>query len=132
MLDDRTGTSQPASPFCGEFVWTPEQNRYGWNALLGVEAGSDAVPAGAVPARVEDLAGLPPACITVGALDLFMEEDVAYARRLMRAGVPVELHVTPGAYHGFGIAGPDAPQVRQLLDLRRRALARAFNLTLSD
>ena len=75
-----------------------------------------------------DVAGLPPAFIAVGALDLFLEEDLEYARRLTRAGVPVELHVTPGAFHGFGVAGGEAPQVRQLLALRDAALARAFGV----
>jgi triacylglycerol lipase len=46
---------------------------------------------------------LPPAFISTGALDLFLEEDIEYARRLMRLGVPVELHVYPGAYHAFDL-----------------------------
>ena len=37
----------------------------------------------------------------VGALDLFLQENLDYAGRLARAGVPVELHVHPGAHHGF-------------------------------
>jgi acetyl esterase/lipase len=61
-----------------------------------VPAGSQQVPAGAVPARVKDLSGLPPAFIAVGALDLFIEEDLDYASRLIAAGVPVEVHVAPG------------------------------------
>ena len=44
---------------------------------------------------------VPPTFIAVGALDLFLEEDMEYARRLTRAGVPTELHVYPGVYHGF-------------------------------
>ena len=48
----------------------------------------------------------------MGALDLFLEENIAYARRLTRAGVPAELHVFPGAFHGFQMA-PDAPVTRQ-------------------
>ena len=67
-----------------------------------------------------------PAFILVGALDLFFEEDLEYARRLVRAGVPAELHVIPGAFHGFGAAGLGAPQVQLTLQLRREALARAF------
>ena len=129
MLDDRTGSSREPNPYCGEFVWTPEQNRYGWSALLGMAPGGNDVPAGAVPARAASLEGLPPACITVGALDLFMDENVNFAGRMMQAGIPTELHVIPGGYHGFGAAGPQAPLVRMLLDLRRNALARALGVT---
>jgi triacylglycerol lipase len=122
MLDDRTG----AHPYAGEFIWTAQSNHYGWSALLGVEAGGPDVPAEAVPARAASLEGLPPAVIVVGALDLFVEEDIDYARRLIRAGVPTELHVIPGAYHGYGLSGPGAPQVALTTRLQRDALARAF------
>ena len=101
MIDDRTGTSGDPHPHTGEFIWTPHNNRFGWRALLGVEPGSAAVSPYAAAARAEDLGGLPPTFIYSGALDLFLEEDVEYARRLIRAGVPTELHVYPGAYHGF-------------------------------
>lgn len=128
MLDDRTGGAGEGEPhpFCGDFVWSPEKNRFGWQALLGVEPGSD-VPAGAVPARAQDLTGLPPHCITVGALDLFLEEDLQWARRLARAGVPMELHVIPGAYHGFGMA-QGSPQTVQTTQLREAALRRALGI----
>jgi acetyl esterase/lipase len=128
MLDDRTGTTSDPHPHCGEFVWTANSNRFGWRSLLGMEPGGPDVPIEAVPARVTDPTGLPPAFITVGALDLFLEEDLEYARRLIRAGVPTELHVIPGAFHGFGVAGGEAPQVQACLRLRRDALARAFSV----
>ena len=125
MLDDRTGSGSDPHSYCGEFVWTAASNRFGWQALLGIEPGTRAVPPEAVPARVEDLTGLPPIFITVGALDLFLEENLEYARRLIRAGVPTELHVVPGAFHGFAMAG-QSPQVQAYLRLRRDALTRAF------
>lgn len=128
MLDDRTGSSSDPHPYCGEFVWTPAKNRFGWRALLGREPGGADVPAEAVPARAADLTGLPPAFIAVGAIDLFLEESLEYARRLIRAGVPTELHVIPGAFHGFGVGGDDAPQVRLHMRLRRDALERAFSV----
>jgi triacylglycerol lipase len=94
------------SPHLGRDVWTPALNRFGWSAYLGVEPGSAGVDPAAAPARIEDPAGLPPTFISVGALDLFLEEDVDYARRLARAGVPVELHVFPRTPHGFaGLLG---------------------------
>jgi acetyl esterase/lipase len=126
MLDDRTGSVSDPHPYCGEFVWPPANNRFGWRALLGVEPGGPDVPIDAVPARAADLSGLPPAFILVGALDLFLEEDLEYARRLIRAGVSTELHVIPGAFHGFGIVGGSAPQVQACVRLQRDALARAF------
>ncbi len=126
MLDDRTGSASDPHPFAGEFIWTPASNRFAWGALLGQEAGGADVPEAAVPARVRDLTGLPPAYITIGALDLFVEEDLEYARRLIRAGVPTEFHLLPGAYHGFQIAGLDTPHARQATALARAAFARAF------
>jgi len=126
MLDDRTGSTSDPHPYCGEFVWTRNSNRFGWRSLLGVEPGGPDVPVEAVPARATDLAGLPPAFIIVGALDLFLEEDLEYGRRLIRAGVPTELHVIPGAFHGFTVAGGQAPQVLTCMRLRNEALARAF------
>jgi triacylglycerol lipase len=126
MLDDRTCATPDPHPYCGEFVWGPANNRYGWAALLGMEPGTAATPARAAPARLQDFSGLPPTFLSVGALDLFLEEDLEYARRLMRAGVPTEVHVVPGAFHGFAAAGDGAPQVRTLRQLRYDALAKAF------
>lgn len=112
MLDDRTCiTRLPAH--LGAFVWTPQANAFGWRSLLGQEPGSAEVSPYAAPARAEDLAGLPPTFIAVGALDLFLVEDMDYARRLIEAGVAAELHVYPGAYHGFDVL-PDAAPVRQM------------------
>jgi acetyl esterase/lipase len=125
MLDDRTVTATDPHPYTGEFIWTPEANRFGWTSLLGQEPGGPDVSPYAAAARAEHLEGLPPTFISVGSLDLFLEEDMEYARRLMRAGVPTELHVYPGAYHGFGMV-PDAKvsqaAVRDELDALRRAL----------
>lgn len=101
MIDDRTCVHPDPHPHAGEFIWTPEHNHFGWAALLGVEPGSAGVSPYAAAARADDLTNLPPTYIATGGLDLFLEEDLDYARRLMRAGVPVELHVYPGGFHGF-------------------------------
>jgi acetyl esterase/lipase len=125
-LDDRTGSTRQAPPNVGQFIWNAGSNRFGWTSLLGVPAGSPTVPAGAVPARVENLAGLPPAFIGVGALDLFVDEDLEYARRLIDAGVPTELHVIPGAFHGFDVLVPDAAVSKRFTESWMLALRRAF------
>lgn len=100
MLDDRSVTDE-RDPATGSYVWTRGSNRFGWTSLLGKDPGSADVSPYAAAARVEDAADLPPALITVGSLDLFREEDIAYADTLLRAGVPATLHVFAGAYHGF-------------------------------
>jgi len=109
MLDDRQVTISSAwiDP-----VWPPNSNRFGWDCYLG-DIPSDDVPAYAAPARAADLSGLPPAFISVGALDGFCDEDVDYATRLRHAGVPVELHVYPGAPHGFDSLTPNTNVARQ-------------------
>ncbi|MCQ8242349.1 alpha/beta hydrolase [Rhizosaccharibacter radicis] len=119
MLDDRTALTVEPGPHAGHFVWTREKNRFGWRALLGNAAGGPDTSPYAAAARAADLSGLPPAFISVGALDLFIDEDIEYARRLITAGVPCELHVFPGAYHGFD----SAPQVRSAMVARNRSRA---------
>jgi len=129
MLDDRTGSLRRVPPYIGKYIWVSDSNRFGWSSLLGVPAGSRVVPAGAVPARVENLAGLPPAFIGVGSIDLFVDEDVEYARRLIASGVPTELHVVPGGYHGFDIFAPEAPVSKAYRATWSAALAKAFGPT---
>ncbi|MDP3676547.1 MAG: alpha/beta hydrolase [Novosphingobium sp.] len=101
MIDDRTAIDPDISPFVGQFVWTQASNLLGWTALLDCPPGSDQVSHYAAAARADDLSGLPPTFIACGALDLFVDENIDFARRLIRSGVPTELHVYPGAPHGF-------------------------------
>jgi len=126
MLDDRTGSSRPVAPPIGTLVWTPARNREGWAALLGQPPGRKHVPYGAVPARVDNLAGLPPTFISVGSLDLFADEDIDYARRLVAAGVSTELLVVPGGFHGSDLMVPGAWTSRRMNDAVEAALGRAL------
>ena len=125
-LDDRTGSTVPVPPYIGHYIWNAAANRFAWTSLLGKPAGSAQPPAGSVPARVENLAGLPPAWIGVGSVDLFANEDVEYGRRLMQAGVSTELHLVPGGYHGFDIFVPQAPLTVAFTEGWNAALGRAF------
>ncbi len=77
------------------------------------------------PRRAKDLAGLPPTYIATGSLDLFRDENIAYAQRLLAVGVPTEFHIWPGAIHGFDGA-PDAAITREANQSRIAALRRAF------
>jgi acetyl esterase/lipase len=128
MLDDRTGSTRQPPSHIGTFLWTREFNRAGWSALLGKSPGGPDAPAGAVPSRVDNLAGLPPAWIGVGSLDLFVDEDVEYGRRLINAGVSTELLVVPGAYHGFDALAAGASISKQFKLARYNSLARAFGV----
>lgn len=127
MIDDRTTVNEDPHPYTGEFVWDGAANHFGWRSLLGEAPGSPGISPYAAAARAERLDGLPPAFIGVGALDLFLDEDMEYARRLLRAGVPTELHVYPGAYHGFDLSVDDAAVSKQyrrdIVQALKRALA---------
>jgi len=128
MLDHRTGSeAQPGLPHTGEFIWTRESNRYGWRALRGGYACNDDRAGWFSPALATDLSNLPSTFIATGALDLFLEEDLEYARRLVSAGVPVESHVYPGAVHGFKMM-PTAAISRQYDRDLKAALGKALAL----
>ncbi|PRY41346.1 alpha/beta hydrolase [Umezawaea tangerina] len=114
MLDDRTTTPDPhIEPYV---LWSYDDSRTAWPALLGDAAGGPDVPPTAAPARLEDATGLPPAYIEVGQLDVFRDEDTAYATKLSRAGVQVEFHLHPGAPHEFD-------SIAFTSDVARRAIA---------
>jgi acetyl esterase/lipase len=113
MLDDRQRT--PSSRGDDLAVWSRASNTFGWRSYLGDLYGGGDVPATAAPARATDLSGLPPALVSVGAVDGFRDEDIDYALRLNQAGVPTELHVYPGACHGFTMLAPGAAVTKQCL-----------------
>lgn len=123
MIDDRSAVRKDLYPHVGEFVWTQANNYFGWRSLLGSEPGAAGVSPYAAAARAEDVSGLPPTFISVGGLDLFLEENLTYADRLGRAGVPVEFHLYPRAFHGFYRA-PNARVTRQAEHDTREALRR--------
>ncbi|WP_232011133.1 alpha/beta hydrolase [Mycobacterium shigaense] len=118
MLDDRTALRDN---HCGRgrFMWTAQSNRFGWTAYLGRPPRLSDAPEYAAPARRTDLSGLAPAWIGVGTLDLFYDESVAYAEALRASGVPCELLVVPGMYHGADIMAPKAPA---MTDFRRKSV----------
>lgn len=126
MLDDRTGSTRRVPPFIGTIGWNEAGNVVGWRSLLGDAATTGTIPPGAVPARVESLAGLPPTFIGVGAIDLFVEEDMAYAQRLVASGVPTQLLVTPGAFHGFDFVVPQASASQAFIAAWKAFLGKAF------
>ncbi len=99
MLDDRTAADRSLDAL-EHFVWDNRKNRIGWTAYVG-EPGGDGIPAYAAPARRDDFEGLPPTWIGAGDIELFREEDIAYAGALSAAGVDVVLDLVPGAPHGF-------------------------------
>jgi acetyl esterase/lipase len=100
MLDDRTVLRTDLRDDHLR-LWDTASNRYGWTSYLGAPPGGADVSPYAAPARSDNLAGLPPAWMGVGTYDLFHDEDLRYARRLVEAGVPCEVRVVEAAYHGF-------------------------------
>lgn len=96
MLDDRN-TSISCKQYESDGLFNTKANRAAWDFMLPGARGSKNVSIYAVPARAEDLSGLPPTFIEVGAAELFRDENVAYASKLWEGGVDTELHVWPGA-----------------------------------
>lgn len=127
MLDDRN-ESPSSHEITDVGVWDRTTNVQAWSWYLG-GAQPDAY---AAPARAADLSGLPPTFIDVGEMDLFRDEDIEFASRLLRAGVPTELHVYPGAYHGSDGLAPAAPLSQRIWATRIAALMRALDLSRTD
>jgi acetyl esterase/lipase len=127
MLDDRTIASPVSGPqLTGPFiVWSYDDNITGWRCLLG-EMTPGEVSAYAAPARATQLGGLPPIYIEVGDLDIFHDEDVAFASRLRDVGGDVQLHLRPGCPHGYEVVAPKS-RIAQLAMQQRYEFLRSFN-----
>jgi len=122
MIDDtnETASSQEITDIG---IWDRSGNIEAWAWYLGGKPADQY----AAPTRAEDLAGLPPAFIDVGTVDLFRDEDIAFAQRLMQAGVPTELHIHPGSYHAAETFAADAALSKRIWALRIDALKRALS-----
>lgn len=90
---------------CSEHIWL--------DGIPWRKKGTADVEPYAAASRATNLVGLPPTLIAVGALDGFSDEDIDYAVRLRHAGVVTELHVYPGAPHGFDTFGDFTAVSRQ-------------------
>lgn len=134
MLDDRT-VLRTDMDLSNVRLWNNNCNRFGWRAYLGAAPGGADVHPYAAPGRRMDLTGLPPAWMGMGTFDLFHDEDLAYARRLRESGVPCELQIVAGAYHGFDLFSPKSNVVRQFrqsyVDALRSALAPHTSISIS-
>lgn len=86
-------------------VDTPELNSYGidyaWR--LHLAKGYHGMPQYASPLFASDHSGLPDAYVETAEFDPLHDEGIAYAEKLEKAGVKVELNETTGTYHGFDI-----------------------------
>ena len=121
MIDD-TNETRSSHEITDVGVWDRPANIEAWQWYLG----GGKPDRYAAPARAEDLSGLPPAFIDVGTVDLFRDEDITFAMRLMQAGVPTELHVNPGAYHASEVLAPQAELSARIWERRFAALRRAL------
>jgi acetyl esterase/lipase len=121
MIDD-TNETRSSHEITDVGVWDRPANIEAWQWYLGGSKPDQY----AAPARAEDLSGLPPAFIDVGTVDMFRDEDITFAMRLMQAGVPTELHVNPGAYHASEVLAPQAGLSARIWERRFAALRRAL------
>jgi acetyl esterase/lipase len=126
MLDDRNVT--PSSyAITDARLWNREANLVGWRSYLGCEPGGPDVSPYAAAARATDLSNLPPAYLVVGSLDLFLDENIEYAQRLLQAGVTCELHVYPGVTHGWEAMIPEGSVTKRFIAERENALRCALH-----
>lgn len=125
MLDDRNVTAS-SHEVVDVGVWDRAANVEAWDLYLGGRRSGQEVSYLAAPTRAADLASLPPAFFDVGTVDLFRDEVIDYASRMMAAGVPVELHVWPGVYHAAEKFAPTAEVSRRIWQVRLAALRTAL------
>ncbi|HEY5820528.1 MAG TPA: alpha/beta hydrolase [Propionibacteriaceae bacterium] len=121
MIDDRNETAS-SHEITDVGIWDRAGNIEAWGWYLGGKEADQY----AAPTRAEDVSGLPPAFIDVGTMDLFRDEDIAFAQRLMQAGVPTELHINPGSYHASETFAPEAALTKRIWAMRVDALRRAL------
>ncbi|WP_051945864.1 alpha/beta hydrolase [Streptacidiphilus rugosus] len=123
MLDDR-GDSFSSHQMAGHDIWDRTSNATAWQALLGDRYRAADLSPHAAPARAADLSALPAAYVDVGSAETFRDEAVAYANGIWQAGGDAELHVWPGAFHGYDTFAPHAVLSHDAREARTRWLRR--------
>jgi acetyl esterase/lipase len=118
---DQVSNSVPENLF-----WSRENALIGWQSYLGGKQASEAVDVYAAASRATDLAGLPPAFVAVGSIDMFVHDCLDYSSRLIKAGVDTALCVYPGAFHAFDAFAPQSSVAQRFVMDRNAALRRAF------
>ncbi|MBD8730772.1 MULTISPECIES: alpha/beta hydrolase [unclassified Pseudomonas] len=132
MLDHRTGSASSLmnNPATGRLSWSRAANHFCWQCMQGEYDANDERAYLLSPSLAPHLEGLPPSFIGVGALDLFLEEDVEFGLKLSRSGVPVEMHVYPGVPHMFD-QYPGAVTEQSNSDVRR-ALGKMVHVAVAN
>ena len=120
MIDD-SNIKQTCDDIPDTPVWSRANNLTGWRAYLSDQFGSDNISPYGAPTRASNLSGLPPTYIGVGTADLFREENISYARKLMDANVKTDFHVYPDGFHGFDILANES-------DLAQRFITEQMNI----
>ncbi|GAA2429052.1 alpha/beta hydrolase [Streptomyces macrosporus] len=127
---DHTMTTGSMKEFSATPGWHQRNNVHMWRHYLGTET-PDAVSPYAAPGVAEDLSGLPPAYLMTAEFDPLRDEGLDYARRMLAAGVSVEIHHFPGTFHGFDAAAPRATVARRALDEQCAVLAHVTGMRVS-
>ena len=125
MLDNLHATD--SGRLEGHAVWSRESSLNAWEMYLDGTPGEKASPYAAA-SRATDVSGMPPTCVSVGAVDLFRDECIAYAQLLMAQGVATELLVFPGMFHGGEIFIPDVQVSRDMRASIYSAMRRGLDL----
>jgi acetyl esterase/lipase len=125
-LDDRMQTTSMRN-FVDTPLWSRVHAELSWKYYLGdqFKPGAADVPMYAAPARATNLQGLPPAYVVAAEFDPLRDENILYALRLLEAGVPTELHVFAGTFHGsqmFANAQVSQRQQQETIAVLRRGL----------
>ncbi|KAM0558040.1 hypothetical protein ACHAPJ_005207 [Fusarium lateritium] len=123
MLDDRNCTVS-SRQYASDGPWCSNVNRRAWGLTLGKESGGEPVGDVIAPARASNLKGFPPTFVDAGECEVFRDEAVAFASQLWKCGVSAELHVWPGAYHGFDLWARGVPVARASIDVKKSWVTR--------
>ena len=105
--------------------WSRTANRHMWNMYL--KDGDHGMLQYAAPLRATDFSGLPGAYIEVAGMDCLCDEGSAYAKKLEEAGINVDHHIVPRAYHGYDSCF-NSPLVQRELSRRTVYLRKAFGI----
>lgn len=128
MLDYRTGSEESIyqNPYAGEFIWTAKTNQTGWQMLKGgQEICAEEMPYYSA-SMATDVSNLPRTFIAVGSLDLFVNENIDYANRLIMSGVATDLLVLNGVPHGIEVISPDSAEAKRYIDARTQIISAMF------